>query len=183
MSCTICKNYKIYTHQVWFCTETVKILHTRLNFNKTTTKINDLCAFSLFLILVKIDATYAILVCKNFGPKIWSCKFFDKSQVCKWDTYILPLIWYINCVRSEDICLFLHDTYTAVCKKWRHIRRNLTAAAMAPILNAWETGPRGILGLSINDYHVTIIIWKRGFKMSTILDSFLLWQLHIKGSL
>ena len=29
---------------------------------------------------------------------------------------------------------------------------------MAPILNAWETGPRGILGLSINDYHVTIII-------------------------
>ena len=58
---------------------------------------------------------------------------------------------------------------TAVCKKWRHIRRNLTAAAMAPILNAWETGPRGILGLSINDYHVTIIIWKGGFKMSTIL--------------
>ena len=117
--------------------------------------------------------------CVNFSPwNLRSCKFFDKSQVCKWDTYILPLIWYINCVRSEDICLFLHDTYTAVCKKWRHIRRNLTAAAMAPILNAWETGPRGILGLSINDYHVTIIIWKRGFKMSTILG----FLFGIKGS-
>ena len=152
---------------MWFCTETVKILHTQLNLKKIT-NIPDINAGTLFL-----------LMCKIFGPKVRPCKFFDKSQVCKWDTYILPLIWYLNCVRSEYICLFLHDIYTAVCKKWRHIRRNLTAAAMAPILNAWETGPRGILGLSINDYHVTIIIWKGGFKMSTILGFFF----GIKGSL
>ena len=38
-----------------------------------------LCCF----FLVKIVAIYALLVCKNFGAKIRSCKFFDKSQVCK----------------------------------------------------------------------------------------------------
>ena len=32
---------------------------------------------------VKIVAIYALLVCKIFGPKIRSCKFFDKSQVCR----------------------------------------------------------------------------------------------------
>ena len=32
--------------------------------------------------LVKIVAIYALLVCKIFGAKIRSCKFFDKSQVC-----------------------------------------------------------------------------------------------------
>ena len=26
---------------------------------------------------------YAFFVCKIFGPKIRSCKFFDKSQVCE----------------------------------------------------------------------------------------------------
>ena len=33
--------------------------------------------------LVKIVKIYTLLVCKIFGPKIRSCKFFDKSQVCK----------------------------------------------------------------------------------------------------
>ena len=28
-------------------------------------------------------AIYAFLVCKISGPKIWSCKFFDKSHVCR----------------------------------------------------------------------------------------------------
>ena len=28
---------------------------------------------------------YALLVCKTFGPKIRSCKFFDRSQVCSQD--------------------------------------------------------------------------------------------------
>ena len=117
-----------------------------------------------------LNKTYQYKRSSSALHKVWKNELALKIRSKDiWDTYILPLIWYINCVRSEDICLFLHDTYTAVCKKWRHIRRNLTAAAMAPILNAWETGPRGILGLSINDYHVTIIIWKRGFKMSTIL--------------
>ena len=39
-------------------------------------------AFTLFLFLVKMVANSALLVCKTFGPKIQSCKFFDKSQVC-----------------------------------------------------------------------------------------------------
>ena len=29
----------------------------------------------------KIVANYSLLVCKIFGPKIRSCKFFDESQV------------------------------------------------------------------------------------------------------
>ena len=33
------------------------------------------------LFFVKIVAIYALLVCKTFGLKIGSCKFFDKSQV------------------------------------------------------------------------------------------------------
>ena len=31
--------------------------------------------------LVEIVANYALLMCKIFGPKIRSCKFFEKSQV------------------------------------------------------------------------------------------------------
>ena len=31
---------------------------------------------------------YALLVCKIFGPKIRSCKFFDKSQVCSGQTIL-----------------------------------------------------------------------------------------------
>ena len=27
----------------------------------------------------KVAAIYVFLVCKIFGPKIWSCKFFDKG--------------------------------------------------------------------------------------------------------
>ena len=42
-------NYKIYTHQVWFGAETVNILHTQLNFNKKSTNITDINAFTLFL--------------------------------------------------------------------------------------------------------------------------------------
>ena len=34
------------------------------------------------LFLVKIVAIYALLVCKTFGLKIRSRKFFDKSHVC-----------------------------------------------------------------------------------------------------
>ena len=31
---------------------------------------------------MKIVKIYELLVCKTFGLKIWSCKFFDKFQVC-----------------------------------------------------------------------------------------------------
>ena len=36
------------------------------------------------LFLVKIVAIYGLLVCKTFGLKIGSCKFFDKFQVCEY---------------------------------------------------------------------------------------------------
>ena len=42
-------NYMLYTQQVWFCTETVEILHTQLNSNKKATRITDINAFTLFL--------------------------------------------------------------------------------------------------------------------------------------
>ena len=41
-----------------------------------------LCCF----FLRKIVANYALLVCTIFGPKIQSCKFFDKSQVWRQQT-------------------------------------------------------------------------------------------------
>ena len=47
------------------------------------------------LFLVKIFAIYALLVCKTFGLKIGSCKFFDKVQVwvgCSWQSIYLNKI-------------------------------------------------------------------------------------------
>ena len=57
-----------------------RTLHVRFNFNKKRTKIinADICAV---LSLAKKFAIYASLVCKSFGPKVWSCKIFDKFQV------------------------------------------------------------------------------------------------------
>ena len=51
------------------------------NFNKKRTNIinADICAV---LSLAKKVAIYASLVCKSFGPKIWSHKFVDQYQVC-----------------------------------------------------------------------------------------------------
>ena len=75
----------IYTHQVWSCTETVKILHTELNSNKKATKITDINPFTAYAVslLAKIVAIYAFLLCKIFGREIRPCSFFfDKSQVC-----------------------------------------------------------------------------------------------------
>ena len=44
--------------------------------------------------LGKIVAIYALLVCKIFGPKIRSCKFFDKSQVCSLiDVWLFSLFY------------------------------------------------------------------------------------------
>ena len=37
----------------------------------------------MLLSLATIVTIYAFLVCKIFGPKIWSCKTFDKFHVCQ----------------------------------------------------------------------------------------------------
>ena len=42
-------------------------------------------------------------MCKNFGPKIWSCKFFDKSQVWRWRVLI--------CVEKKEIRMFGNGTF------------------------------------------------------------------------
>ena len=47
-----------------------------------TKKLHNLCIYAVSFWL-KIVASYALLVCNTFGPKIWSCNFVDKSQV--WD--------------------------------------------------------------------------------------------------
>ena len=36
------------------------------------------------------------LVCKIFGPKIWSCKFFDKSHVLQEVHYYMVYIAYFT---------------------------------------------------------------------------------------
>ena len=43
--------YNVYTRQVWFCTETVKIVHAQLNSNKKATKITDINEFTLFILV------------------------------------------------------------------------------------------------------------------------------------
>ena len=46
------------------------------------------------IFLVKIVAIYTLLVCKIFGPKIRSCKFFDKSQVWSKVIFIISNKYY-----------------------------------------------------------------------------------------
>ena len=52
--------------------------------------LNGILTKKLFKLLIsmhlKIVTIYALLGCKFFGPKIWSCKFFDKSHVWWWAT-------------------------------------------------------------------------------------------------
>ena len=43
-------------------------------------------------LLAKLVPIYAFLVCKIFGPKIRSCKIFDKSHVCVRFTFAFPPI-------------------------------------------------------------------------------------------
>ena len=76
----VAKLNKIYTHQVWFCTETVKILHTQLNSNKRATKITDLSMHLRCFFSRKIFAFCAFLVCKFCGPKNLSCKFLTNLK-------------------------------------------------------------------------------------------------------
>ena len=54
----------------------------------------------------KIVAIYALLVCKIFGRKIRSCKFFDKSQVCT-ETVIRAPERRIRLQKEERILLAL----------------------------------------------------------------------------
>ena len=45
------------------------------------------------LLLAKIVSIYALSVCKISPQKIWSCKFFDKFQVCGFDAFCGSLIF------------------------------------------------------------------------------------------
>ena len=54
------------------------------------TKLNYINIYAA-LLLAKIAAIYVFLECKNVGPKIWSCKIFDKFQFCEERT-ILTLL-------------------------------------------------------------------------------------------
>ena len=69
------------------------------------------------LLIAKKVAIYAFLVCKIFGPKMWSCKIIDKFQVCMsshWNsfnnisTYGLALYysWILNliCAQIDNYC-------------------------------------------------------------------------------
>ena len=58
--------------------KTIEIIHIHFNFNKR----DHQCSHKRCFIVAKKVALYALLVCKIFGPKIRSCKIFDKFQVC-----------------------------------------------------------------------------------------------------
>ena len=62
--------------------KTIEIIHIHFNFNKR----DHQCSHKRCFIVAKKVALYALLVCKIFGPKIRSCKIFDKFQV--WVTHI-----------------------------------------------------------------------------------------------
>ena len=96
---------------MWFCTETVKLLHNQLNSKtKIATKITEINAFTLFLFKVKIVKIYTLLVCNIFGPKIQSCNFFDKSQVCTY--HVRNFLWGQNFCRS--FLFYLNESFLAV---------------------------------------------------------------------
>ena len=57
--------------------KTIEIIHIHFNFNKR----DHQCSHKRCFIVAKKVALYALLVCKIFGPKIRSCKIFDKFQV------------------------------------------------------------------------------------------------------
>ena len=50
-------------------------------FNKIRTKITNADIYSVLSLAKKLQFT-GFKMCKIFGPKIWSCKTFDKFQVC-----------------------------------------------------------------------------------------------------
>ena len=87
--CASCVNFsrkqRVFLHN--FCKSTpkcdftVEILHIELNLNKNLLNLLILIHLRCFNLSILV-IIYTLLVCKTFGPKIRSCKFFDKSQVC-----------------------------------------------------------------------------------------------------
>ena len=62
------------------CDFTVEILHIELNLNENWLNLLILIHLRCFNLSILV-IIYTLLVCKTFGLKIRSCKFFDKSQV------------------------------------------------------------------------------------------------------
>ena len=100
-SCKICSSCEIFSRkqQKFFhnlrrrprfthakCAFTLKLLKFySLGLIRPNTLLKLLILMHLGCVFVsKIVAMYALLLCITFGPKIWSCKFFDKSHVCEW---------------------------------------------------------------------------------------------------
>ena len=65
-------------------TFTQKLLNIYIFISISTKKRTKLIDSDIYaaLLLAKIAAICVFLLCKIFGPKIWSCKTFDKFQVC-----------------------------------------------------------------------------------------------------
>ena len=121
---------------MWFCTETVKIVHAQLNSNKKATKIMHLhCSF-----LVKIVEIFALLVCKIVCPKIRSCKFFwqisslddaceddlhlgqpNSGGICDDDNYLGQLVTETRVQGGETALWSKWDTSTTTLK-YHHLR-------------------------------------------------------------
>ena len=64
-------------------TFTQKLLNIYIFISISTKKRTKLIDSDIYaaLLLAKIAAICVFLLCKIFGPKIWSCKTFDKFQV------------------------------------------------------------------------------------------------------
>ena len=60
--------------------KTIEIMHIHFNFNKRDYQ----CSHKRCFIVAKKVALYALLVCKIFGPKIRSCKFFWQISCLGW---------------------------------------------------------------------------------------------------
>ena len=72
-----------FTHTFRLFSKTIDFLHLcmySLYFQQQRTKIIYIEIYTVLLLTKKV-AIYAFFVCKIYGPKIWSCKMFDKFQV------------------------------------------------------------------------------------------------------
>ena len=79
--------------------KTIEIMHIHFNFNKRDYQ----CSHKRCFIVAKKVVLYALLVCKIFGPKIRSCKIFDKFQV-RWFLKIWDkrFTWLDVCIASTN---------------------------------------------------------------------------------
>ena len=100
--------------------KTIEIMHIHFNFNKRDYQ----CSHERCFIVTKKVALYALLVYKIFGPKIRSCKFFYKFQVCMMTYLSLKNIHHVRSFWNDEL-LFTFLFLSILVFSWNHLSGNV----------------------------------------------------------